>query len=110
MIPRPRSSTLFPYTTLFRSEPTVLLAVDGYRYGGRDFSRLSEVRALQEALPSLRRTVVLRHLDPDADLSGLRETVRWEEFEQPGGDLTFEAVPSDHPLWVVYSSGTTGLP
>ena len=91
-------------------EPRVLLAVDGYRYGGRDFSRLAEVRALQEALPSIRRTVLLRHLDPDADVSGLRHTVAWEEFERPGEDLTFEAVPSDHPLWVVYSSGTTGLP
>ena len=91
-------------------EPTVLLAVDGYRYGGRDFSRLAEVRALQEALPSLRRTVVLRHLDPAADLSSLADTVRWEDFEQPGAELTFEPVPSEHPLWVVYSSGTTGLP
>ena len=91
-------------------EPAVLLAVDGYRYGGRDFSRLDEVRALQEALPSLRRTVVLRHLDPDADLSGLRDGVAWEDFEQPGAALSFQAVPSDHPLWVVYSSGTTGLP
>ena len=90
--------------------PTVLLAVDGYRYGGRDFSRLAEVRALQDALPTLRRTVVLRHLDADADLSLLADAVRWEDFEQPGAELTFEPVPSDHPLWVVYSSGTTGLP
>src|SRR5688500_3995417 len=91
-------------------EPTVLLAVDGYRYGGKDFLRLGEVRALQEALPSVRRTVVLRYLDPDADLSGLRDAVLWEDFEEPGEDLVFERVPSDHPLWVVYSSGTTGLP
>jgi acetoacetyl-CoA synthetase len=91
-------------------EPAVLLAVDGYRYGGRDHGRLAEVRALQEALPSLRRTVVLRHLDPGADLSGLRDTVRWEDFEEEGAALEFESVPSDHPLWVVYSSGTTGLP
>jgi len=91
-------------------EPDVLLAVDGYRYGGRDHPRLAEVAALQAALPSLRRTVVLRHLDPAADLSGLRDTVRWEEFEERGAGLAFEPVPSDHPLWVVYSSGTTGLP
>lgn len=92
-------------------EPTVLLAVDGYRYGGKDFSRLGEVVALQQALPSVRRTVVLRYLDPGADLSGLRDAVLWSEFEQPGdGALEFERVPSDHPLWVVYSSGTTGLP
>ncbi|HET9769818.1 MAG TPA: acetoacetate--CoA ligase [Acidimicrobiia bacterium] len=92
-------------------EPTVLLAVDGYRYGGRDYPRLDEVRSLQEALPTVRRTVLLRSLDPAADLAGLRDTVPWEDFS-PAVDaaLSFEAVPSDHPLWVVYSSGTTGLP
>ena len=92
-------------------EPAVLLAVDGYRYGGKDFSRLGEVSALQEALPSVRRTVVLRYLDPDADLSGLRDAVLWSEFERAGNaGPEFERVPADHPLWVVYSSGTTGLP
>jgi acetoacetyl-CoA synthetase len=91
-------------------EPAVLLAVDGYRYGGRDHDRRAEVRALQEALPSLRRTVLLRHLDPGADVSALRDTVPWEDFEVPGATLPFELVPSEHPLWVVYSSGTTGLP
>jgi acetoacetyl-CoA synthetase len=91
-------------------EPNVLLAVDGYRYGGRDHPRLAEVAALQEALPTLRRTVVLRHLDPGTDLSGLRDAVPWEDFEEPGAGLAFEPVPSEHPLWVVYSSGTTGLP
>lgn len=54
--------------------------------------------------------MVLRYLDPEADISGLRDAVLWEDFEQPGGRLTFEQVPSDHPLWVLYSSGTTGLP
>ena len=91
-------------------EPSVLLAVDGYRYGGKDFSRRAEVKALQEALPSVRRTVLLRLLDPDAGMDTLRDTLAWEDFEQPGDELTFEAVPSEHPLWVVYSSGTTGLP
>jgi acetoacetyl-CoA synthetase len=91
-------------------EPAVLLAVDGYRYGGTAYSRLAEVRALQDALPTIRRTVLLRYLDPDADVSGLRDTVRWEDFGQPGAELAFERVPAGHPLWVVYSSGTTGLP
>jgi acetoacetyl-CoA synthetase len=91
-------------------EPSVLLVVDGYRYGGKDFSRLAEVAALQKALPSVRRTVLLRYLDPGAGFGHLRDTVAWEDFEQPGTELTFEAVPSEHPLWVVYSSGTTGLP
>jgi acetoacetyl-CoA synthetase len=91
-------------------EPSVLLAVDGYHYGGKDFGRLAEVAALQQALPSVRRTVLLRSLDPGAGIGTLRDTVAWEDFEQPGDALAFEAVPSDHPLWVVYSSGTTGLP
>ncbi|MFC4949178.1 acetoacetate--CoA ligase [Pseudonocardia sp. GCM10023141] len=91
-------------------EPTVLLAVDGYRYGGTAYSRLAEVRALQDALPTVGQTVVLRYLDPDADLSGLRDTVVWEEFERPDTLLEFTRVPGEHPLWVVYSSGTTGLP
>jgi acetoacetyl-CoA synthetase len=93
-------------------EPTVLLAVDGYRYGGKDFSRLGEVAALQDALPSVRRTVVLRYLDAQADLTPLRGAVLWEDFERPDAahEVAFERVPSDHPLWVVYSSGTTGLP
>ncbi len=91
-------------------EPSVLLAVDGYRYGGKDFSRLDEVRALQASLPTVRRTVLLRSLDPDADVSRLSDTLLWEEFEQPGAELAFERVPGEHPLWVVYSSGTTGLP
>jgi acetoacetyl-CoA synthetase len=91
-------------------EPAVLLAVDGYRYGGTDYSRMREVRALQDALPSLRQTVLLRYLDPDADVSALRDTIPWEDFEQPGVPLEFTAVPGEHALWVVYSSGTTGLP
>jgi acetoacetyl-CoA synthetase len=92
-------------------EPVVLLAVDGYVYGGKPYDRRAEVRALQAALPSVHRTVVLRALDPQADLDGMRDTVTWEEFEQPAGNgLAFTRVPGEHPLWVVYSSGTTGLP
>ncbi len=92
-------------------EPVVLLVVDGYVYGGKPYDRRAEVRALQAALPSVRRTVVLRALDAEADLSGMRDTVTWEEFERPAdAGLAFTRVPAEHPLWVVYSSGTTGLP
>jgi acetoacetyl-CoA synthetase len=96
-------------------EPAVLFTVDGYRYGGVAYPRLAEVKALQDALPTIRRTVLLRYLDPAADLSGLRDTVLWEDFGGAGpagaaAELAFERVPAGHPLWVVYSSGTTGLP
>jgi acetoacetyl-CoA synthetase len=93
-------------------EPKVLLTVDGYRYGGKDFDRLDTVAALQEAMPSLQRTVVLPYLDPEPDTSALSAAISWEELERSGqgAELRFERVPFDHPLWVLYSSGTTGLP
>ncbi len=79
-------------------EPKVLLAVDGYRYNGRDFDRTDTVRGIHEEVGG--RLVRLGYLDGTG----------WEPgFEQPG-ELTIERVPYDHPLWVLYSSGTTGLP
>ena len=93
-------------------EPKVLFAVDGYRYGGKDFDRRDTVARLQEAMPTLARTVVLPYLDPEPDLGSLRDAMRWDELqaEGEGAELSFERVPFDHPLWVLYSSGTTGLP
>jgi acetoacetyl-CoA synthetase len=92
-------------------EPRVLFAVDGYRYGGRDHDRLDVVRQLQEAMPSLERTILLGYLDPEPALDGLGEATRWPDFlaaaDRP---LAFEQVAFDDPLWVLYSSGTTGLP
>jgi acetoacetyl-CoA synthetase len=93
-------------------EPKVLFAVDGYRYGGKDFDRRDVLTELQAAMPSLRRTIVLPYLDPDPDLSALQNTTRWDELiaAGDGAELSFDRVPFDHPLWVLYSSGTTGLP
>jgi len=93
-------------------EPKVLFAVDGYRYGGKDFDRRETIAGLQEAMPTLVRTVVLPYLDPEPDLSSLGATTTWGELLAAGGgaELSFDRVPFDHPLWVLYSSGTTGLP
>jgi acetoacetyl-CoA synthetase len=93
-------------------EPKVLFAVDGYRYGGKDFDRRETLAQLQAAMPTLEHTVVLPYLDPDPDLSPLRDAIRWEDLLSSGAgtELSFERVPFDHPLWVLYSSGTTGLP
>ena len=93
-------------------EPRILLAVDGYRYGGRDHNRLEVVRALEEAMPTVERTVVIGYLDPQPDLGVLRRATSWDDFVGEGGDEQpeFAQVPFDHPLWVLYSSGTTGLP
>jgi acetoacetyl-CoA synthetase len=89
-------------------EPKVLLAVDGYRYAGRDFDRRAVVEGLRAEMPSLEATVVLGYLHPAARLEG---ALRWEDLlGPPGGEPAFEQVAFDHPLWVLYSSGTTGLP
>jgi acetoacetyl-CoA synthetase len=93
-------------------EPKVLFCVDGYRYGGRDFDRLDTVAGLQAAMPTLDRTVVLPYLDQSPDLARLDRAIAWDELLASGAGtpLEFEQVPFDHPLWVLYSSGTTGLP
>ena len=93
-------------------EPKVLFAVDGYGYGGKRFDRRDVLAELRAAMPSLERTVVLPYLDPDPDLGQLRGAMRWRELlaAGEGSALAFERVPFDHPLWVLYSSGTTGLP
>ena len=93
-------------------EPKVLFAVDGYRYGGKDYDRTEVVAKLQEEMPTLEKTVVLPYLAEEPDTSGLDNVVFWDELlsGHEGAQLRFEQVPFDHPLWVLYSSGTTGLP
>ncbi len=93
-------------------EPKVLVAVDGYRYGGRDFDRLDAVEEIQRAIGSLERTVVLPYLDPTPDLGRLGGAVTWDDLGRAGegAALEFTQLPFDHPIWVLYSSGTTGLP
>ncbi|HNP74033.1 MAG TPA: acetoacetate--CoA ligase [Kouleothrix sp.] len=91
-------------------EPRVLIAVDGYRYGGKLFDRRAVLAELQAQLPSLRQTIVLPRAG--AGLGELRDAVLWDDAlaASPPAGLQFEQVPFDHPLWIVYSSGTTGLP
>jgi acetoacetyl-CoA synthetase len=93
-------------------EPKVLLAVDGYRYGGKDYDRTDVVAKLQEEIPTIQQTVFLPYVAEDPDTSRLENVVMWEDVlsEHEGAEVSFEQVPFDHPLWVLYSSGTTGLP
>ncbi len=93
-------------------EPKVLLAVDGYRYSGRDFDRTEALQAIIAELPTVTSTVLLPYADLDADPAALRGGISWSELQASGegADLQFEQLPFDHPLWVLYSSGTTGLP
>ena len=93
-------------------EPKVLFAVDGYRYGGKDYDRTDVVAKLQAEIPSLQKTIVLPYLNEEPDLGSLENAVLWDEVLEghEEAELSFEQVPFDHPLWVLYSSGTTGLP
>jgi acetoacetyl-CoA synthetase len=94
-------------------EPKVLLTVDGYRYTGRDFDRTEIVGEILAELPTVERTIVLPYLAGDRRaLAGAAGRLTWEELLGLGAgiELSFEQVPFEHPLWVLYSSGTTGLP
>ncbi len=88
-------------------EPKVLFAVDGYRHGGKDFDRREAVAKILAELPSVEHVVSLPYLD-----AGARAELTWEQLlsSGEGAALEFAHVPFDHPLWVLYSSGTTGLP
>jgi acetoacetyl-CoA synthetase len=88
-------------------EPAVLLTIDGYRYAGKDVDRWHEVAAIRAALPSLKATVFVPYLAPDA---AIPDAMSWKELAAEPGALAFEPVPFDHPLYVLFSSGTTGLP
>ena len=90
-------------------EPSVLIAVDGYRYGDKSIDRRGELAEIRAGVPSLGATVVLPYLDPEA-AGEIPEAMSWEALLVEPGPLAFEAVPFDHPLYILYSSGTTGLP
>ena len=84
-------------------EPVVLLAVDGYRYGEKVIDKRADVAAIEAALPTLRHTVHVR-------VPRCRSPTTGASCSPSAGPLEFEPVPFDHPLYVLYSSGTTGLP
>jgi acetoacetyl-CoA synthetase len=99
-------------------EPRLMFCVDGYRYGGKDFDRLDTVGEIAEQIPGLERIVVVPYLSASPELSRLEgrpkvaAPMTWDQLLDlgAGADLSFDRVPFDHPLWVLYSSGTTGLP
>jgi acetoacetyl-CoA synthetase len=94
-------------------EPNVLFCADGYRYGGRAFDRTTELREIIGGLPGLRHVVHVPSLDPAAQ-PPVDQAISWQNLlDHPAvaaEDFAFEQVPFGHPLWIVFSSGTTGLP
>ncbi|WP_018086085.1 acetoacetate--CoA ligase [Desulfurispora thermophila] len=92
--------------------PKVLFTADGYFYGGKVFDSLERVRGLLPELPSIEKVVVVPYAQPEPDLCALPGAVLWEDFlaPHPAGEMEFVQLPFDHPLYIMYSSGTTGIP
>lgn len=92
-------------------EPKILFAVDGYGYGGKTYDRQQAVANLRAALPTLEKTILVPYLDPTATPGDDSAMLNWNDLLATEAEpLTFAQVPFGHPLWVLYSSGTTGLP
>ncbi len=98
-------------------EPKVLFCADEYTYAGKRIDILARVAELAQKISSVERIVVVASRGGQPDLSGIRNATQWEEFADSGAnrdgagdDIEFEQLPFDHPLYILYSSGTTGLP
>jgi acetoacetyl-CoA synthetase len=95
-------------------EPVLAFCVDGYYYGGKPFDRRPQLKEILAALPSVRQVVYVRHLDPDDETGLTPNTLFWEDAlsgpDVPREEFRYEQVPFMHPLWILFSSGTTGLP
>ena len=97
--------------------PRILFCADGYRYAGKEIDSLQRVREVRERIPEIERVVVVPYLRPLPDLSGITDGVLWEDWvttniqSQPRHRASqLPRYPFDHPLYILYSSGTTGLP
>ena len=91
-------------------EPAALIAADGYQYNGKSFDKTAAVAEIRDGLPTLRATVLVRNAPSGAATGGISAATPWEELLGSRGELTFDALAFDHPLWVLFTSGSTGLP
>ena len=91
-------------------KPKVLITANRYVYGGKIFENSNHISTLQKSLDSLVATVVVPLVQEHEISTALDDTYSWNEMVSSTADLVFEPVPFDHPLWILYSSGTTGLP
>jgi acetoacetyl-CoA synthetase len=93
-------------------EPKVLFVADGYRYAGREHDVLGRVAEIAAGLPSLRRIVVVPHLRPRPDIADIPKAVLLEEWlrKHSAGEINYVQMPFEHPAYILFSSGTTGVP
>ena len=93
-------------------EPKILFCPDGYFYNGKAFDSLERVAGILSDLPATEKVVVVPYVSENPDIGRLPRSVLWSDFmaAENGLEITFEQVPFDHPLYIMYSSGTTGKP
>src|SRR5215469_7091204 len=91
-------------------EPKVLITTDGYHYGTKVIDTLERVRGILEKLPSVRQVVIAPYVNPKPDVSSVPRAVLWKDYLTDAVELQFEQLPFDHPVYIMYSSGTTGVP
>ncbi len=91
-------------------EPKILFCADGYFYNGKRIDSLKAVAGVVELIDSITKTVVIPFIGDDPELPDTRGAVSWQDFTEPGRALEFAPVEFDHPLYIMYSSGTTGVP
>ncbi len=92
-------------------EPKVLFTVDGYLYKNKPFNMLNDVKAVVEAVPSIEKVVIVSYVSEKPDLSSIPNAVLYDEFiSGEDTEIVFEQVPANHPVYIMFSSGTTGKP
>ncbi|MGE7878807.1 acetoacetate--CoA ligase [Peribacillus muralis] len=91
-------------------EPVVLLAVDGYQYNGKVYDKTSVVSQLKKELVTVKHTVLVPYIEKKIVDMEPADSIPWDDLLNENAELFFESVPFDHPLWILYSSGTTGMP
>jgi len=91
-------------------EPKVLFTADGYVYNGKHVDSLAAVSGVVNLIESIVHTVIVPFTGDDITLPHIRGAIQWQDFTEPGAGLEFTPVPFEHPLYIMYSSGTTGVP
>jgi acetoacetyl-CoA synthetase len=93
-------------------KPKVLFTADGYSFKGAKFDSLERISHILKELPSIEQVVVVPYTRQDPDISGVPNAVHYRDFKsnESGLEISFEQLPFEHPLYIMYSSGTTGLP
>jgi len=91
-------------------EPKIIFAADGYFYAGKRFDSLDKLKSILDELPSVEKVVIISYTQTP-EISDLPNSIHWNDFiENNATEVSFTQLPFDHPLYIMYSSGTTGLP